>query len=807
VKLTAACLTALLVFLCTSFASAADATKLDIPMFPLNELKAGLKGTGHTVIRGTKIETFDVEVIDLVPDGGFDGGPMVLARFSGPVIEQSNGIAAGYSGSPVYINGKLLGAVSSAIPMSDTHIGGITPIQSMLSSLPDGEEVDSSKNTVLPPSSNNGTPLDKNGNLISWVGDAAAAQRHNDAELARGGSRFEAVRCDTPLLTSGVSPLVMTQLQKMLGEHYGKALSISPIPMGKAGEMGLLAGTGDSAGDGKPGLLMDNSKPEMPLKAGDAFSVSMIQGDLEVYAIGTVTYADKQGRVLLFGHPFPETAFGNTNMPMGKAYITWTHKAVDRAFKEGVRLNTVGTMTKNHLSGCGGSVNLQPDTIPVKIKVNDIDRGTTQTLKLEVIRNPDLTPALIAAGMSEAVQRELDRQPGGTLKMSYHIEGTGLKEPLRRENYYSNDSDVITDAAFDLYPLASLLETNIYRKVTVTKVEVLCEITRNRINASIDDAKIVADKDKTPAPMANPGTPPAAPNAAPTPALPNEPDKNNPLDDTNPPSPTPPVTPPAPAPALAGPLSQLPTFKPGDTIKVKVRLQPYRTEAVWRQFEVKVPEDFPSGNTMVVVHGGGDLISMSEFGGKGRQLFGMGPTLSGEGRDLDSLLDQVESWPLNNELVVTLVRPYDPSQAQQLGQQGSSTNPGANAMGAGAAVLGGGGGPDDNAKNKVDAKYQMEWVIYNGFFLPVNIMSDKDMAAMQNLLQGQPQTGDPSKKTPGNDTKDSKGGTSGNGNDGGEELLPDMESTQPAIDRPAGHLPRPGLGPVAPGWRPLRQKL
>ena len=194
--------------------------------------------------------------------------------------------------------------------------------------------------------------------------------------------------------------------------------------------------------------------------------------------------------------------------------------------------------------------------------------------------------------------------------------------------------------------------------------------------------------------------------------------------------------------------AQLPTFKPGDTIRVKVRLQPYRTEAVWREFSVKVPDDFPAGNTMVVVHGGGDLISPSELSGKGRSLFGMGPILDLRAHDLDSVLDQIVSWPLNNELLVTLVRPYDPSQAQELGQ--SQT----------------GGGPEmEKPNDKVDAKYAMEWVIYNGFMLPVNILGAQPPipqtpgATDEQAQQGKPagdetkQDGQPNGDSPDKDSR------------------------------------------------------
>jgi hypothetical protein len=297
----------------------------------------------------------------------------------------------------------------------------------------------------------------------------------------------------------------------------------------------------------------------------------------------------------------------------------------------------------------------------------------------------------------------------------------GLKEPLRRTNYYSDDMDVVVNAAYEVAPISNLLDTNIYRDVKVTKVEVMIEITRNRINASIDDAKIVWEK-----PEAQPGeqtlTPPPGDQSLPVEAP--KVGADNPTSNARAQGdqPTPPqdgqasatvpggvVAPPG---MIAMPVD-IPTFKPGDTIRVKVRLQPYRTDPVWREFSINVPSDFPAGSTMIVVHGGGDLISMSELSGKGRSLFGMGPAIDVKEHDLDSVLTQITEWPLNNELLITLVRPYDPAQAQQLGQQQQAT------------------GEASPVENKIDAKYQMEWVIYNGFMLPVNIVTAEQPKAAE----------------------------------------------------------------------------
>ncbi len=749
---------ALAVWLALTVCSLAAELK-GVEAFPLDQLKPGLKGVGHTVIRGTKVETFDVEILELVPDGGFDGGPMVLAKFSGPVVEQSKGIAAGYSGSPVYIGNKLLGAVSMAIPYTDTHVGGITPIGQMLAAMPSGAEPDYSHNSVLPSTEHSGTPIDEDGNpidergeKISYLRDSAKALAFNDRMKAEGIERYAAVPCTTPILYSGVSPQIMAKYQPELQKLLGPNFTFAPAPAGAAGDTGLLQLQDElqAAGGGKtPGLLFAPKTSEPALKGGDAVAVSLMQGDIELNAIGTVTYSDADGRVLIFGHPM--LGSGSTNLPMGKGYVVWTFTSIERAFKQGVRLDTLGTLTQDRLAACGGSLNQQPDLIPFKIKIKDVDKGTERVMNVSVIRHPDYTPMLMAMALSQAAGKVLDRQSGGTLKMSYHIEGVGLKEPLRRVNYYSDDMDVVSQGAYELVPITNLLTTNIYRDVKLSKVEVLLEITRNRINASIDDAEIVWDKNKPAENPVNPDMHQIVPEqATPTqPAQPTQPSVGQdmpaaklplnqissqlpqiyggvPLQQQDPNQPSPnqqQTTTPPPVimgPGMIAPTANIPTFAPGDTIRVRVRLQPFRTEAIFREFSIKVPDDFPSGSTMILVHGGGDLISMSDVNGKGRNLYGMGPIIEVKDHDLDSILDQILEWPLNNELLVTLARPFDPAAPQELGAADDNKEK-----------------PDD----KIDAKYQMEYVIYNGFMLPVNIQTKADQAMAATLAAGAPTDG------------------------------------------------------------------
>ena len=430
--------------------------------FPLDQVRIGLRGTGKTVIRGTKIETFDFEVIDIVPEGGFDGGPMILARFSGPVVDFSDGIASGYSGSPVYIDGKLLGAVSTAIPYTDTHIGGITPIATMLDALPSRYVVDYSGNTVIP------EPEIKR--KLHFKGSLREAQQFNRQHAADG--EMAAVALSAPLVISGATPHFVETLREKFRDN--------PF-------VDVLPGT--MIGGQRPAGLLHNPAGERPLQPGDAIAVSLVSGDIDISAIGTVTYVDDRGQILAFGHPF--LLSGSTSMPVGKAYITYTYKSSDRAFKSGYRINTVGAITQDRLGALGGLLGEVPDTIPLSVRINDIDFGRSREFKVSIIRDPDFFDFLVSSVVGEACMRVTGSSKGGTIRLEFTMDGVGLKEPIKRTNYYYDTSFPVGLLWDEALPLASLLANNIYRKVKLTDFQITVDFTRNRVNSSIDDAKLL----------------------------------------------------------------------------------------------------------------------------------------------------------------------------------------------------------------------------------------------------------------------------------------------------------------------------
>lgn len=619
-----------------------------VEFFPLAEVKVGMKGIGKTVVRGTNVEDFDVEIIDIMPNSGFDGRQLILARFSGPVIQASNGIAEGYSGSPVYIRGKLLGAVSMAVPYSDTHIGGITPIENMLSALPRRHRPNYTGNTVIPDAN-----VDRKLRFMESWNEAMRFNEENPESEEMG-----AVPLVAPLVASGFSPRSLALLEE------------------KAQQFPFVRVTADTgAGNASAGgALLYDPVTEGPLKAGDAVAISLMSGDIDLSAIGTATYVDEAGQVLMFGHPLMMN--GDIDMVLQKAYIAYTYKSIYRAFKMGHSLYAVGAAKQDRACAVGGLLNVAADTLPVKVIANDIDLHRTGEFNVQVIRDPDWFDYLILIALEEAFYRTTDTSKGGTLRLEFSLEGAGLKEPLHRVNYYYSESYPTGGSWEELLPLASLLVNNIYREVKLTQVNIQLDFTRNRVNAAIDDAELLL-KGEEPQSKTE-GTEEQAPETGEhaadteTEAVEPESDNNdNGQEQTNyrtqdgpvPMGPEPPagLEPP-------GPGVQPKTVHVGDALRVNVCLQPYREEALEQMIHFTLPEDFPEGPTALTVHGGGGLLSIyNEFGGRGRILMGSGSfvNLPRELRDLDKIIERALSTPLNNEIVVTILKPgVDPTGNQ-----------------------------------------------------------------------------------------------------------------------------------------------
>jgi hypothetical protein len=330
--------------------------------FSLSEVKRGMKGVAYTVFEGVNPEPMQVEILGVLKEALGPGQDMILARLHGDKPEYT-GVVAGMSGSPVYIDGRLVGALSYRIgQFSKEPIAGITPIESMLQ-VRDGD------------------------------GGAAVGMQRASAGGVDGQPEMRAM--ETPLIFSGFSQ----EAVERFGDRF-RAMGMTPV----AG----LGGADSSA-----------EQPE-PLVPGSAVSAVLVRGDLSMAGTCTVTYVDPK-TLLACGHPI--TQYGPVDMPMTKATVLASLASPLNAFKIINTTETVGAFTEDRASAIMGRFGVQARMIPVVVEVvppaGDKSPAVTKTLHFEVLDNRQLTPST----MLVSVYQSLQTNNTAAEEMSYRLTG------------------------------------------------------------------------------------------------------------------------------------------------------------------------------------------------------------------------------------------------------------------------------------------------------------------------------------------------------------------------------------------------
>ena len=337
--------------------------------FPVDDLREGMRGVGKTVFHGTTIEEFDVEILGVLKNSA-PKQDMVLARLSGGPLAET-GIMQGMSGSPVYVDGRLVGAVAFAFPFASVAIAGIQPIGQMvgvLSDPPEGNRLAGAWPAESPRAYLNrvmvglaaGTPFEE---LIVPPEPVGASLRA--ASLA--GAGLAPIR--TPLFISGASALAITRFSGLF-ESFG----FTPVQGGGQGSAASLASEG-----------------EAEIVPGSAINAEMVRGDISLSANGTVTHVDGD-RVYAFGHPFQST--GPTSMPMSSAYVITLIPNISNSFKIAVPIEVVGAFFQDRATGMSGRVGAMPQMIPVGITL-ETSRSRTERYDYEIVNDRFMTPFMM----------------------------------------------------------------------------------------------------------------------------------------------------------------------------------------------------------------------------------------------------------------------------------------------------------------------------------------------------------------------------------------------------------------------------
>jgi hypothetical protein len=408
-------------------ASAPAVTKF----FPLSEVRRGMKGVAYTVFEGVNPEPMQVEILGLLKDALGPGQDMILARLHGDKPEYT-GVVAGMSGSPVYIDGRLVGALSYRIgQFTKEPICGITPIESMLQ-VRDG------------------------GN--------AAAPGMRRAEVKDSGveGQPDMRPMETPLVFGGFSQETVDRF----GDRF-RAMGLTPV----AG----LGGANPTA-----------VQPE-PLVPGSAVSAVLVRGDLSMAGTCTVTYVDAK-RLLACGHPI--TQYGPVQMPMTKAEVLASLASPLNSFKIINTTETVGAFTEDRASAILGQFGAQARMIPVAVEVVP-PAGEAKTLHFEVLDNRQLTPS----AMLMSVYQSLQTNNVSAEEMSYRLTGEiGVKgqAPVRMQGIMAQNEMFpgTINTALLVNDRFSKVYENALDQPTVTGVKLKVEALPARMTAVMDSARL-----------------------------------------------------------------------------------------------------------------------------------------------------------------------------------------------------------------------------------------------------------------------------------------------------------------------------
>ena len=420
-----------------------------VPIMPFDEVQPGMKGTGRTVFEGTKIETFEVEILGKLPNIGPDQS-LILGRCSGGPLERT-GVLAGMSGSPVVVDGKLIGAVAYSWGFAKEPIAGITPIEEMLA--------------------------------ISQLEGVPQAARTGDARIDRS---------QLGRLTSSESlrDFFSNELWRMFERPVG-ALPVSiPLSVAGLGSSGLARISPELTRAGflpmQSGSFGSDAPPSPPLEAGSPIGVKLVRGDLELTATGTVTWVDED-RVLAFGHPL--FGLGSVDLPLTGATVQTLLPSLMQSSRIATPMSEVGALRQDRASGIFGRIDARPRMIPVRFKLAHPHRED-RDYSFDIADDPMLSPLLLYVSLNGILAGSERTFGNATVRVR---EGSVIKmehgEDVELDNLFSGSTAFDYGTGIPAYILY-LLMNNAWTHPKITGVNLMLDYDAEPRTARIRRASL-----------------------------------------------------------------------------------------------------------------------------------------------------------------------------------------------------------------------------------------------------------------------------------------------------------------------------
>jgi len=432
-------------------------TVIALETMDTDEITPGMKGYGRTVFSGNQIESFDVEILGVLKNWEARND-MILVKMTGGPLEKT-GIIAGMSGSPVYVNNKLIGAVSHGWSFAKDAIAGVTPIRAMMDVL----KIDSNQreNTYA-------------GNNSTWSTSLKAQNSDVVARLKSHGLIHESVlsknfNSQQPYTLSLVpiqTPLIVS------GFDYRSLNSVSPL-FNKLGKFSLQSTSGSSS-------LSDDLHDFQP---GSSVAVEIIRGDLSASAIGTVTYRD-DNNILAFGHPIIQ--IGATDLPMATAQVHTILASLSGSVKMASPGKIIGRITQDRRSAIAGRIGEYTKMIPCQTEI----RGSLNVkYNFEIIHDKILTPILLQMAVESALLATEKTVGEKSINLKLDIGIAGRKESIRIENGYFDSGPSWFPIYNIVQPITTLLN-NEFQTTEIESIKLVADISETKNIASIQNIRV-----------------------------------------------------------------------------------------------------------------------------------------------------------------------------------------------------------------------------------------------------------------------------------------------------------------------------
>jgi hypothetical protein len=417
-------------------------TNKPVETIPVNEIHAGMHGVAYTVFQGTKPESMGVEVLGILKNANGPKGDIILVRLSGEKAEYT-GVVAGMSGSPVYLNGKLAGALAFRIgEFSKEPIAGVTPIAEML-------EINAMDRTP---------------------GNSAGSAKAVRSTTPTSGPGVENVPTQNyaNYLKPIEAPLVFTGFSQEAMQRFAPQFAqVGIVPV-----MGV-------------GSVSETKQPE-PLEPGSAISAILVRGDMDIAATCTVTYMDAQ-HLLACGHPLLQ--FGMVDLPMTKAEVLATLPSPLNAFKIVNATEPVGAFVQDRHTGIMGEFGKQPEMIPVTLQIHG--GATDKQFHYEVLNNANLSPLAMMATVFNALHGVNEYGEDTTYRMNGRISVNGYPDVTVQNMFAPSDGGqpAAVMAALSLGERFSRIYDNPYNVPGVRGVQLDFDLVRERRWARLEGAR------------------------------------------------------------------------------------------------------------------------------------------------------------------------------------------------------------------------------------------------------------------------------------------------------------------------------